>query len=75
MYVYGEAENEAMTFNGISFSSSKQLATKFNQQSNTSKLGRHISSRETRIVTRETKRKPLEIAQTFGPSNACSQEL
>ena len=27
-----EAENEAITFNGISFSSSKQLATKFNQQ-------------------------------------------
>ena len=31
-----EAENEAITFNGISFSSSKQLATKFNQQFNTS---------------------------------------
>ena len=29
-----EAENEAITFNGISFSSSKQLATKFNQQFN-----------------------------------------
>ena len=26
-----EADNEAITFNGISFSSSKQLATKFNQ--------------------------------------------
>ena len=35
-----EAENEAITFNGISFSSSKQLATKFIQQFNTSKLGR-----------------------------------
>ena len=34
-----EAENEAITFKGISFSSSKQLATKFNQQFNTSKLG------------------------------------
>ena len=60
-----EAENEAITFNGISFSSSKQLATKFNQQFNTSKLGRHTSSGETRLVTRETKRKSLEMAQTF----------
>ena len=30
-----EAENEAITFNGSSFSSSKQLATNFNQQFNT----------------------------------------
>ena len=59
-----KAENEAITFNGISFSSSKQLATKFNQQFNTSKLGRHTSSSETRLVTRETKRKSLEMAQT-----------
>ena len=60
-----EAENETITFNGISFSSSKQLATKFNQQFNTSKLGRHNSSRETRVVTRETKSKPLEMTRTF----------
>ena len=38
---------------------------KFNQQFNTSKLGRHTSSSETRLVTRETKRKSLEMAQTF----------
>ena len=56
-----EAENEAVTSNGILFSSSKQLATKFN----TSKLGRHTSSSETRLVTRETKRKSLEMTQTF----------
>ena len=60
-----EAENEAITFNGRSFSSSKQLAARFNQQFNTSNLGRHISSNETRLVTRETKRKSLEMAQTF----------
>ena len=60
-----EAENEAITFNGISFSSSKQLATKFNQQFNTSKLGRHTSSRETRVVTRVSKRKPLETVRIF----------
>ena len=71
-----EAENEAITFNGISFSSSKQLATKFNQQFNTSKLGRHTSSRDTRVVTRETKRKPLEMARFHrGPSNESNQEL
>ena len=60
-----EAENETITFNRISFSPSKQLATKFNQQFNTSKLGRHTSSSETRLVTRETKRKSLEMAQSF----------
>ena len=59
------AENKAITFNGISFSSSKQLATKFNQLFNTSKLGRHTFSRETHVVTRETKRKPLEMPRTF----------
>ena len=55
------AENEAIFFNGISFSSSKQLADKFNS----SKLGSHSASRETRLVTRETKRKPMEMADTF----------
>ena len=37
-----EAENEVITFNGSSFSSSKQIAARFNQQFNTSKLGTHI---------------------------------
>ena len=60
-----EAENEAITFNGILFTSCKLLATKFNQQLNTSKLGRHTYSRDTRVVTRETMRKPLEMARTF----------
>ena len=60
-----EAENEAITFHRILFSLSKLLATKFNQQLDTSKLGRHTSSSETRLVTRETKRKSLEMAQTF----------
>ena len=59
------SENEAITFNAISFSSSKQLAAKFNKQFNTSKLGRHSSSRETRLVTSKTKRKPMEMAETF----------
>ena len=43
----------------------KQLATKFNKQFITSKLGRHTSLRETRVVTRETKRKPLEMVRIF----------
>ena len=60
-----EAENEAITLNRSSFSSSKQLATRFYQQFNTSKLGRHTSSCETRFVTRETKMNSLEMAQTF----------
>ena len=65
--IYGrakrEAENEAITFNRFSFSLSKQLATKFNQQFNTLKLGRRTSSSEARLVTKETK--SLEMAQTF----------
>ena len=56
-----KAENEAITFNGILFSSSKQLAAQFN----TSKLARHSSSCETRLVTRDTKRKPMEMTKTF----------
>ena len=46
-------------------SRSRQLVTKFNQQFNASKLGRHTSSRETRVVTTKTKRKPLEMARTL----------
>ena len=60
-----ENENEEITFNGSSFSSSKQLAARFNQQFNTSKLGRNTYSGETRLVTRETKKKSLEMTQTF----------
>ena len=59
-----ETENVAITFNGSSFSSTKQLAASFNQQFNTLKLGRHTSSSQTRLVTMETKRKPLEMTQT-----------
>ena len=60
-----EVEKEAITFNGSLFSSSKQLATKFNQQFNASKLDRHTSSRETRVLTRETKRKPFKRVRRF----------
>ena len=60
-----EAENETITFNGSSFSSSKQIEAMFNHQFNTSKLGRHSSSGETPLVTRETKRKSLQMAHIF----------
>ena len=59
--------------NGISFSSSKQLATKFNQQFKTSKLGIHTSSRETRVVTRETKHlgpRAIEYITTLSTSRS-----
>ena len=59
------ADNEAKTFNGISFSSSKQLATNVIKQLNTSNLGGHTSSSETRLVTRETKRNPMEMTHIF----------
>ena len=70
------AENEAITFNGILFSSSEQLSVKFNKQFNTSKLGRHSSSSETRLVTRETKRNTMEMARDIhsGHSYESNQE-
>ena len=49
----------------IQVSSPKQIANYFNRQFTTSKIGRHTSSRETRIVSREIKRKSLMSAVTF----------
>ena len=54
-----KVENEAITFGDIQVSSPKQIANYFNRQFTTPKLGRHTSSRETRIVSREIKRKSL----------------
>ena len=59
------AENEAITFDDSQASSPKQIANYFNRQFTTSKLGRHTSSRETRPVSREIKRKSLMSAVTF----------
>ena len=59
------AENEAITFDDTQVSSPKQIANYFNRQFTTSKLGRHTSSRETRIVYREIKRKSFMSAVTF----------
>ena len=60
-----KAENEAITFDDSQVSSPKQIATHFNRQFTTIKLGRHTSSRETRIVSREIKWKSLMPAVTF----------
>ena len=60
-----KAENEAITFDGCQVSSPNQIANYFKRQFTTSKLGRHISSRETRLVSREIKRKSLTSAVTF----------
>ena len=59
------AENEAITFNGSQISSPKQIANRFNEQFTTSKLGRHNSSQETRLVSREVRRNPKETKVTF----------
>ena len=67
--IYGKstpkAENEAISFDDSQVSSTKQIANSFNRQFTTSKLGRHTSSRETRIVSREIKLKLLMSAVTF----------
>ena len=60
-----KAENEAITFDGSQVTSPKQIANYFNRQFTTSKLGRHTSSRDTRLVSREIKRKYLTSAVTF----------
>ena len=60
-----KAENEAITFDDTQVSSPKQIANYFNRQFTTSKHGRHTSSRETRLVSREIKRKSLMSAVTF----------
>ena len=60
-----KAENEAITFDGSQVFSPTQIAKHFNRQFTTLKLGRHSSYRETRLVSREIKRKSLTSAVTF----------
>ena len=60
-----KAENEANTFDGSQVTCPKQIANYFNRQFTTSKLSRHTSSRDTRLVSREIKRKSLTSAVTF----------
>ena len=60
-----KAENEAITFDGSQVSSPKPITKYLNRQFTTSKLGRHTSSRETRLVSREIKRKSLTSTVTF----------
>ena len=60
-----KADNEAIIFDGSQVTSPKQIANYFNRQFTTSKLGRHTSSRDTRLVSGEIKRKYLTSAVTF----------
>ena len=60
-----KTENEAITFDDSQVSFPKQIANYFNRQFTTSKLGRHTSSRETWIVSREIKRKSSISAVTL----------
>ena len=60
-----KAEDKAITFDDTQVCSAKQIANYFNGQFTTSNLGRHTSSRETRLVSREIKRKSLMSAVTF----------
>ena len=60
-----KSENEEITFDGSQVSSPKQIANYFNRQFTTSKLGRHTSSRETRLVSREIRRKSFTSGVTF----------
>ena len=59
------SDNEAISFRDSPVSSPSSIANKFNQQFTTSKLGKHSSSSETRKVSREAKKKPLEEATVF----------
>ena len=60
-----KAKNEVITFKDSQVSSPNQITDDFNRQLTTSKLGIHISSRETRLVSREIKLKALASAVTF----------
>ena len=60
-----EAENKDITFDDSQVSSPKHIANYFSRQFTISKHGRHTSSCETRLVSRERKRKSLMSAVTF----------
>ena len=58
-----KTENEAITFDDTQVSSLKQIANRFNRQFTTSKRGK--DSPEIRLVSREVRRKSMEMATTF----------
>ena len=62
-----ETENEAIIFNGSLFSPSKSASHQVQPKVKHFKVGKHTSSSKTRIVTRETKRKPLDISHKYSP--------
>ena len=59
------AENEGITFAGRPHTSPKLIANSFNRQFTTSKLDKHSSSRTTRHVSKDVKRRSLEKAESF----------
>ena len=59
------AGNEAITFDDSQVSYPRQIVNYFNKQFTASKLVRHTSSHETRLVSREIKWKSLMSAVTF----------
>ena len=62
-----KAENETITFGESQVFSPEQIANYFNRQFTTSKLGRHTSSRETRLVSRN-KAKIIDVSGDNEPS-------
>ena len=58
-------ENEEITIDDFQVSPPKQIVHYFNRQFTTSKLGRHTSSRENRLVYREIKQKLLTSVVAF----------
>ena len=67
---FPKAKNKAITFDDSQVSSPKQIANYFNRQFTTSKLDRHTSSREIRIVSREIKRQSLIPIPTPGKASS-----
>ena len=65
--IYGKsssnADNEAITVDYSQVSSPKPIANYFNSQFTNSKIGRHTSSSDTRIVSREKKAEIIDISR------------
>ena len=59
------AENEGITFTGRCHTSPKLIASSFNHQLTTSKLGKHSSLRRTRHVSKDVEQMSLEQAESF----------
>ena len=63
-----KAENEAITFDSSKVTSPKQITNYFNRQFTTSKLGRHTSSRNTRLASVVVVRLSVHVHLNMGLS-------